>query len=76
MEAPEVTPTDRGPSRSHGAVSTSSPEAILCVMALRATSTQAAEFTQYDGTPFSSGISCSTPRRPALSSALLHRFRS
>ena len=64
VDAPEVTPTASGPSRSHGTVSTSSPDAILCVIALRATSMQAAELTQYDGTPFSSGISCARTRVP------------
>ncbi len=46
VEAPEVTPTLSGPSRSQGPVSTSSPAAVLCVIALRATSMQAAELTQ------------------------------
>ena len=83
VEAPEVTPMVSGPSRSQGAVSTSSPCASLCVMALRATSMQAAEFTQNDGTPFTSGISCAPPRRvrPSASSTkplsprLLHALR-
>lgn len=70
VEAPEVTPMVRGPSRSQGAVSTSSPCASLCVMALRATSMQAAEFTQNDGTPFTSGISCAPPRQRAPVSQL------
>lgn len=47
-----------GPSLSQGSVSMSSPCASLCVTLLRATSTQAAELTQYAATPASSGISC------------------
>ena len=47
-----------GPSLSQGSVSMSSPCASLCVILLRATSTQAAELTQYAATPASSGISC------------------
>ena len=54
----ERAPTVSGPARSQGWVSTSSPCASLCVILLRSTSTHAAELTQKEGTPASSGISC------------------
>lgn len=61
VEAPEVTPMVRGPSRSQGRVSCSSPCASLCEIELASALMHPAELTQKEGSPAVSGISCGGP---------------